>query len=45
MYDFSQLIWFPALNITILQSSNGTLLIDGEARMKAPLLLELALQK
>ena len=34
-----------AFLFTTLQSSEGTLLIDGEARMKAPLSLELALQK
>jgi hypothetical protein len=33
-----------AFQFTILQSSEGTLLIDGEARMKAPLSLELAPQ-
>jgi hypothetical protein len=35
----SNVSW-PTL-LTILQSSEGTLLIDGEARMKAPLSLEL----
>lgn len=35
----SNVSWPPLL--TILQSSEGTLLIEGEARMKAPLSLEL----